>query len=72
MHEDQLRGDCDKKMIRTSLVNQWLRLCTSNTGAWVPSLVRELRSHLQHSAAPQKKMIRKIELRWWCERGGLI
>lgn len=46
MHEDQLRGDCDKKMIRTSLVNQWLRLCTSNTGAWVPSLVRELRSHL--------------------------
>ena len=29
----------------TSLVVQWLRLCASNAGVRVPSLVGELRSH---------------------------
>ena len=27
---------------------QWLRLLTSTAGAWVPSLVRELSSHMPH------------------------
>ena len=27
---------------RTSLVVQWLRLCATDAGVWVPSLVREL------------------------------
>ena len=31
---------------RTSLVVQWLRICFPMQGAWVRSLVRELRSHL--------------------------
>ena len=34
--------------VGTSLVVQWLRLCTFNAGAQVPSLVGELRSHMPH------------------------
>ena len=34
-----------------SLVIQWLRLCTSNAGVWVQSLVRELISHSLCSVA---------------------
>ena len=30
----------------TTLVAQWLRICLAKQGAWVPSLVGELRSHL--------------------------
>ena len=30
---------------RTSLVVHWLRICLPRQGMWVPSLVRELRSH---------------------------
>ena len=39
---------------RTSLVVQWLSLCLSMQGALVQSLVRELRSHMLHSAAKAK------------------
>ena len=39
----------------TSLVVQWLRLCASTEGAWVRSVVRELRSHMPPSAAEKKK-----------------
>ena len=35
--------------------SQWLRLRASNAGAWVQSLVRELRSHLLRGAAKKKK-----------------
>ena len=31
-----------ESLTATSLVVQWLRLCTPNEGAWVPLLVREL------------------------------
>ena len=41
----------------TSLVVWWLRLCISTQGAWVPSLVRELRSHM--SCGTQKKKKKK-------------
>ena len=34
---------------RTSLMVQWLKLCLPMQGVWVPSLVRELRSHMPHS-----------------------
>ena len=30
----------------TSLAVQWLRFHASNKGAWVQSLIRELRSHM--------------------------
>ena len=30
----------------TSLVVQWLRICPVKQGMWVPSRVRELRSHI--------------------------
>ena len=39
----------------SSLVVQWLRLCASNEGAWVRSLVGELRSYMLHGVAPCKK-----------------
>ena len=32
----------------TSLAVQWLRLCASSAGLWVPSFVRELSSHMLH------------------------
>ena len=35
----------------TSLEVHWLRLCTSNIGGWVPSLVREIRSCMLHGTA---------------------
>ena len=35
----------------TSLVVQWLRLLTPKAGAWVPSLVKELRSRRLHGTA---------------------
>ena len=34
-----------KHLLAVSLVVQWLRLCASNSGAWVPTLVRELDPH---------------------------
>ena len=34
-----------RHMLAISLVVQWLRLCASNAGAWVPTLVRELDPH---------------------------
>ena len=39
----------------TSLVVQWLRLCTSNAGGVVPSLLRELRSHRPCGRGQKKK-----------------
>ena len=33
---------------------QWLRLCASNAGVWIQSLVSELRSHLLHGMAKNK------------------
>ena len=38
----------------TSLVVQWLRLCSPLSGVWVWSLVRELRSHLLWSQKERK------------------
>ena len=41
--------------VRLSLVVHWLRLQPSTArGAWVQSLVRELRSHLLQGAAKNK------------------
>ena len=34
-----------KRSQGTSLMVQWLRICLAMQGTWVPSLVRELRSH---------------------------
>ena len=34
---------------------QWLRLGASTQGAWVPSLVGELRPHMLHSAARKRE-----------------
>ena len=45
----------NKKLLRTSLVVQWLRLSTSSAsiaGAQVRSLVRELGSHMPHMVRP--------------------
>ena len=42
--------------IRTSLVVQWLRLSASTAGAWIWSLVRELRN-----ALVQQKNLKKIK-----------
>jgi len=42
---------------RTSLAIQWLRLHASNAGPRVPSLVRELRSHMLCRVA-KKKLIK--------------
>ena len=36
-----------KETKETSLVVQWLRLHTPNAGAWVPSLIRELKAQLR-------------------------
>ena len=36
---------------RTSLVVQWLRLCASNAGVQIQSLVRELGPHMMQDAA---------------------
>ena len=35
-----------KKQTGTALVVQWLKICPALQGAQVPSLVRELRSHI--------------------------
>ena len=42
------------KIMWTSLVVQWLRLCASNEEMWVRSLVGELRSYTLHGVAPRK------------------
>ena len=41
--------------ISFSLVGQWLRLHTSNAGAWVRSLIGEIRSHMPDGTAGGKK-----------------
>ena len=46
-----------KIVIGTSLVAQWLGLHTSTAGAWVQSLVGELRSYKPHSMAKINKLI---------------
>ena len=50
-----------------SLAVQWLRMHTSMHGAWVRSLVRELRSYKSHGMAKRKK--KKIKNQaihsWW-------
>ena len=38
-----------------SLAVKWLRMHTSMHGAWVQSLVRELRSYKSHGMAKRKK-----------------
>ena len=43
----------------TSLVVQWLRLCASNAGAWVRSLVGELRSCKMQSRKKKKKNLKR-------------
>ena len=43
----------------TSLTVPWLRLHTSNAGAWVQSLVRELRSQMPLCGVTKKKNERK-------------
>ena len=42
------------KIMWTSLVVQWLRLCASNEEVWVRSLVGELRSYTLHGVATRK------------------
>ena len=42
-------------MIGSSLVVQWLGLGSFTAGAWVQSLVRELRSSKLHCVAKKKK-----------------
>ena len=41
----------EESCFRTSFAVQWLRLRASNAGAWVRSLVGELRSHMPRGAA---------------------
>ena len=48
------------RVIKTSLVVQWLGLWTFTEGAWVQSLVRELRSH-----KPRNKTKEKKKKRWY-------
>ena len=43
----------------TSLVVQWLRFHTSTAGAWVQSLVRELRSYIPHATRYSHKRKKK-------------
>jgi hypothetical protein len=47
--KDITENDSKRSLGGTSLAVQWLRLCTSTVGAWVPSLVKELRPHMPHS-----------------------
>ena len=44
-----------------SLATQWLRLCTSMQGVWVPSLARELRFYMPSGSA---KKIKKKKKSW--------
>jgi len=44
---------------RTSLEIQWLRLCTSTTRVTGQSLVREPRSHMMYSTAPENLKIKR-------------
>ena len=46
MSQEMARKDPIKKNTRTSLAIQWLRVRLPMQGAWVPSLVGELRSHI--------------------------
>ena len=45
----------EEKKKGTSLVVQWLRRRPSTAGAWIQSLVRELRSCMLRSVAKKKK-----------------
>ena len=45
-----------KKLNRTFLVVQWLRLCASNTGPRVPSLVRKVPHGVLYSQKKRKKL----------------
>ena len=51
-----------KAMFGTSLAVQWLGLLLPLQRAQVPSLVRELRSHLLHSSGNRKKRKRKSHI----------
>ena len=44
-----------KTNVGTSLVVQWLKICTSSAGSTIWSLVRELRSHMLHAVAKKQK-----------------
>ena len=46
-----------KSLFGTSLVVQWLRIHLAIHGTWVQSLARELRSHMLHSSAKNKKSL---------------
>ena len=46
----------------TSLVVQWLRLHTANAGAWVRSLVRQLRSNMPCSVGQRFFLKKRIIL----------
>ena len=48
-------GSYFKKSLGNSLVVQWLELGTFTAGAWVPSLVRDLRSLKLRGAAKNKQ-----------------
>ena len=52
-----------KKILGTSLAVQWLRCYTSTAGAWVWSLVGELRSPIPHGQRRKKKNFTKHY--WW-------
>ena len=50
-----------KGLMGTSLAVQWLRLCASNAGAEVQSLVGKLRSHMPCGAAKKNKKERNCK-----------
>jgi len=43
-----MTSNYQKEAIGTTLAVQWLRFQASNAGAWVQSLIRELRSRVSH------------------------
>ena len=52
----------DTRESGTSLAVQWLRLCTSTAGAWVPSLVRELTFHILCGMAKKKFFFKQCNI----------
>ena len=53
----------EKKKEGTSPAVQQLRLCLPIQGVQVPSLVRELRSHIPHSKKEKKKKRERTQIR---------
>ena len=58
----------DRREKKLKMAVQWLRLCTPLQEAWIPSLVRELRSHKLCGVARKNELLKSTN-KYLCQIG---